>query len=117
MPAYGYPYQPQYMQPQAAQGPIWVQGEQAAKSYMVAPGSTVALWDSERQTIYLKSVDQSGMPTMRVLDYEIRDTTKQTNDYNALLARVAALEQRIGGMANESAVSTASAGPAAPTAG
>lgn len=53
---------------------IWVQGEAGAKSYMVAPNNTVALWDSESQTVYLKSADASGMPSMRVLDYKIRES-------------------------------------------
>lgn len=51
---------------------IWVQGEAGAKSYLVAPNTTVQLWDSERQTIYLKSADASGMPSIKVLDYTIR---------------------------------------------
>lgn len=58
--------------PPAQNGIIWVQGEAGAKSYMVAPNNTVQLWDSEAQTIYLKSADASGMPTMKVLDYTIR---------------------------------------------
>ena len=66
-------YQPQYQQQQQAQnGLIWVQGEAAAKSYMVAPGNTVQLWDSEEKIIYLKSADASGMPSMKILDYTIR---------------------------------------------
>ena len=56
---------------------IWVQGEAGAKSYLVAPNNTVQLWDSERQTIYLKSADASGMPSMKVLDYTIRDLGAQ----------------------------------------
>ena len=40
---------------------------------MVAPNQTVTLWDSEAQTIYLKSADASGMPSMKVLDYTIRE--------------------------------------------
>lgn len=76
------PYYPSYQQmsptqmsgtPQPQQsGIIWVQGEAGAKSYLVAPNNTVQLWDSERQTIYLKSADASGMPSMRILDYTIR---------------------------------------------
>lgn len=82
----GYPgsYQtmyPQFPQPaQSAQqqsGIIWVQGEAAAKSYLVAPGSTVQLWDSEEKVIYLKSADASGMPSMKVLDYTIRGETEE----------------------------------------
>ena len=53
-------------------GLIWVQGEQAAKSYLVAPNTTVQLWDSEEKVIYLKSADASGMPSMKILDYTIR---------------------------------------------
>jgi len=52
---------------------IWVQGEAGAKSYLVAPNTTIQLWDSEAQTIYLKSADASGMPSMKVLDYTIRN--------------------------------------------
>ena len=54
-------------------GIIWVQGEAGAKSYLVAPNSTVCLWDSESQTIYIKSADASGMPNMKTLDYTIRE--------------------------------------------
>lgn len=62
-------------QPTQNNGIIWVQGEAGAKSYLVAPNNTVQLWDSESQTIYLKSADASGMPTMKILDYSIRDNT------------------------------------------
>lgn len=60
-------------QPTQNTGIIWVQGEAGAKSYLVAPNTTVPLWDSETQTIYLKSADASGMPSMKVIDYTIRD--------------------------------------------
>lgn len=84
------PYYPQYQQQinpqvnqQAAQqvsnGLIWIQGIEAAKSYMVAPNTTVALWDSESETVYLKSADASGMPSMRILDYTIREESRQTH--------------------------------------
>lgn len=80
-PNYYFPQQ--YYQPvqQTTQNgsPIWVQGEAGAKSYLVAPNSTVTLWDSESQTIYLKSADASGMPTMKVLDYTFREAQKPQN--------------------------------------
>lgn len=68
-----YPYQPvtQSNQPTNT-GIIWISGEAGAKSYLVAPNTTVALWDSEAQRIFLKSADASGMPSMKVLDYTIR---------------------------------------------
>lgn len=72
-----YPQQP-YQAPQQNNGIIWVQGEAGAKSYLIAPNTTVQLWDSETQTIYLKSADASGMPTMKILDYTIRDSQNHT---------------------------------------
>lgn len=72
-------YQPQAQVPQASQqSPIlWVQGEEAAKAYMVAPGATVLLMDSEGQSFYLKSTDPQGMPLpLRIFDYVERMAQK-----------------------------------------
>lgn len=63
---------PQQNQQQPNNGIIWVQGEAGAKSYLIAPNTTVTLWDTESQTIYVKSADASGMPTMKILDYKMR---------------------------------------------
>ena len=75
------PYQPMY-QPYSQQGQqngiIWVSGEAGAKAYLVAPNNTVQLWDSESQTIYLKSADASGMPSIKVLDYTIREAAQNS---------------------------------------
>lgn len=72
-----YPTQPNTAPTQqSAQSALtWVQGEAGAKSYLVAPNSTVVLWDSETPTIYIKSSDASGLPTMRVLEYTERTQT------------------------------------------
>lgn len=61
-------------QPQQQSSPlIWVSGEVGAKSYPVAPGSTVMLMDAENTTFYLKSADASGMPLpLRIFDYKER---------------------------------------------
>ena len=69
-------YQPAAQQP--PQSPIlWVQGEEAAKAYMVAPGATVMLMDSEGQSFYLKSTDPQGMPLpLRIFDYVERTAQK-----------------------------------------
>ena len=80
--------QPNYMQQtqqptQQSNGIIWVQGEAGAKSYLVAPNTTVQLWDSEAQVIYLKSADASGMPSMKILDYTIRDMTPANGPISA----------------------------------
>ena len=66
-------------QPMAQQGNnglIWVQGEAGAKSYIVAPGNTVMLMDSEGERFYLKSADASGMPMpLRIFEYKERTET------------------------------------------
>ena len=41
---------------------IWVQGEAGAKSYPVARGTTVPLFDTEGDFVYFKTVDCNGMP-------------------------------------------------------
>ena len=106
---YFYPYpQPYQSTPTQNNGLIWVQGEAGAKSYLVAPNNTVQLWDSESQTIYLKSADATGMPSMRILDYTIRDAqapqntplTQKTDiptreEFNALKAQIEALKKEI----------------------
>ncbi len=76
-PQYQQAVTPQQAQVQSNNSIIWVQGEAGAKSYLVAPNNTVQLWDSESQTIYLKSADASGMPSMRILDYTIRSEAPQ----------------------------------------
>lgn len=95
---YGYPYPPytpaapdmlaQYRgqqmqapnQPQqnGGAGLIWVQGEAGAKSYLVAPGHTLMLMDSEEQVFYIKQADASGMPMpLRIFDYRERKTVSE----------------------------------------
>lgn len=56
--------------PQANQGLLWVSGEVGAKSYLMAPGTTVLLMDSEAQRFYLKSTDGAGMPSLRTFEYK-----------------------------------------------
>lgn len=70
---YQTPYQQPLQQPAQQQGIIWIQGEAAAKSYLVAPGQNVLLMDAESNCFYLKAADQSGMPLpLRVFDYTER---------------------------------------------
>lgn len=119
-------YYPQYPQNYVANnssntqngGIIWVQGEAGAKSYLIAPNTTVQLWDSENQVIYLKSADASGMPSIRTLDYTIRDTNslknspldnvKQDNmnyatkdEIEALKREIQALQNKVEGSVNK----------------
>lgn len=74
-PQYNYvPQQPQVVQqPTNDTGILWVQGEAGAKSWAVAPGKSVMLMDSESNTFYIKSSDNSGMPMpLRIFDYKER---------------------------------------------
>lgn len=74
-------YQPQpvmmpTMQGQATptdSGFIWVQGEAAARGYLVANGSRVLLLDADSDTFYIKEVGQDGRPfPLRIYDYKER---------------------------------------------
>lgn len=51
---------------------LWVLNESEATSYPVAPNNTVTLWDKNEPTIYIKSVNAQGVPSMRVLDFSER---------------------------------------------
>lgn len=72
---YQQPMQPQPMPQQMMPAPIpsndmiWVLGEIEATSYPVAPNNTVTLWDKNEHTVYIKSVNAQGVPSMKVLDY------------------------------------------------
>ena len=86
----GYPttnqqYYPQYQQPligtqmslpqqhtQNNNTIIWVQGIEGAKAYPVAPNTSLLLMDSDDSCMYIKSADQSGMPSLRIFDYTER---------------------------------------------
>lgn len=65
------PYQPMPVNPQPDPAPVnWVQGEAGAKAFIVKPGSSVILMDSEGDFFYMKTVDMSGMPSFRKFRYE-----------------------------------------------
>lgn len=114
--AYNYqtPYQPTYyQQPQQNNTLIWVQGEGAARSFLTAPNTTLALWDSEKTVVYIKTTDASGMPSLKILDYTVRgqeasasplngseayatkaDINTLTNELNALKSQITALSAK-----------------------
>lgn len=79
-------YNPMPQQLQPVQAPqmtvpnndmIWVLNENEAVSYPVAPNNTVTLWDKNTPTIYVKSVDGNGIPSMRILDFSERTAQRQ----------------------------------------
>ena len=72
-----YPYQQAYLpaqqpaQQNREYGLAWVQGEAAAKSYLVAPNVTMYLMDAESKRFYIKTADGSGVPLpLRVFEYK-----------------------------------------------
>ena len=71
------PYQTAQTPQASNNGIIWVQGEAGAKSYLIAPGQSVLLMDSEDNVFYIKSSDVSGMPMpLRIFDYTERVVAK-----------------------------------------
>ena len=107
----GQPMQQAPMQTQPASEFLWVLNENEATSYPVAPNNTVILWDKNLPTVYIKSVNAQGVPSMRVLDFTERTSTaaKQpvsapfgsannfvtVDSFNALESKFAALEDKV----------------------
>lgn len=74
---------------------IWVQGEEAAKAYMVAPNSTMVLWDTDLPVIYLKQCDSMGRPSMTILDFTVRETPKPADEIADLKKQLATLTELV----------------------
>lgn len=99
------------MQGQPTNDFLWVLNENEATSYPVAPNNTVTLWDKNLPTIYIKSVNAQGVPSMRILDFTERASAanktpsvpsfNSTNNFvtidsfNALEAKFSALESKV----------------------
>ena len=95
---------------------LWVLGEVEAQSYPVAPNNTVILWDKNRPTIYIKSANAQGVPSIRILDFversinapktpadesfNIPDNFVTKDEFNALKGKLEELTQKF----NETAV-------------
>ena len=115
---YQTPIQQQPIQPQPTptNDMIWVLGEVEAQSYPVAPNNTVILWDKNRPTIYIKSANAQGVPSIRILDFVERsinapktpadesfntpDNFVTKDEFNALKGKLEDLTQKF----NETAV-------------
>lgn len=80
--SYATPTQMPVQQPQPQPMPmqnnamIWVDGEVGAKAYQLnGQIGPVALWDTNDQVIYLKSVNQMGMPNpLQKIRYQMEET-------------------------------------------
>ena len=70
-------YKGQYQQPimqqpmvqqqpvQSNGGLIWVDNEEQAKNYLVAPNNVIPMFDKSSTAMYIKSADGAGMPTFK----------------------------------------------------
>ena len=110
------------MQGQPSNDFMWVLNENEATSYPVAPNNTVTLWDKNLPTIYIKSVNAQGVPSMRILDFTERSAnapkTPSTatfnspnnfvtiDSFNALEAKFAALEGKVDELRPKSSAKT-----------
>lgn len=74
---------PMPMQTQPTNDMIWVLNENEATSYPVAPNNSVVLWDKNNPTIYVKSVNAQGVPSMRILDFTERNDSTKNMPVNA----------------------------------
>ena len=74
-------YQQMPMQPiqqpiQSNGGLIWVDNEEQAKNYLVAPNNVVPMFDKSSSAMYIKSADGAGMPTFK--KYKLIDVDEET---------------------------------------
>lgn len=98
-PIYGNPYPLRYQQPvapaqysytpmapipqqQTATGLIQVTGLEGAKAYPMAPNSVAALFDADRDVMYIKRTDAGGYPTIAAYTFApMQETTTQQLEY------------------------------------
>ena len=71
------PMQPVHQQPvQSNGGLIWVDNEEQAKNYLVAPNNVIPMFDKSSTAMYIKSADGAGMPTFK--KYKLIDVDEET---------------------------------------
>lgn len=105
-----YPQNQQMPQAPISSEMLWVLNETEAMSYAVAPNNSVILWDKNKDTIYIKSANMQGVPSMRILDYTERNSETQKSaehecncaskfvpieTFNELVGRIDSLSARV----------------------
>lgn len=76
---------------------IWIR-KSDVDSYNVAPNNTVPLWDMEEQIIYLKSADSMGKPSVKILDYTVREIPDSNDELKDLRNEIAELKAQVESM-------------------
>lgn len=74
----------QFFQPEPTQNLIRVNGINGAKAYQMPANSTVALFDSNNDVMYIKSTDGAGFPSIRTFSFtELKEdiSTTENTDY------------------------------------
>ena len=92
----------------------WVQGEAGAKAFIVPPGMTCWLMDSESPTFYMKTTDVNGIPQpLRIFDFKERtEPIKQEQPYVTREEMKAYIDELLKkGEVNESIVQPATVQP------
>lgn len=83
-PYYNQPMNNQPFPQQITQNLIRVNGIEGAKAYQMSANSTVALFDTNEDIMYVKTTDGAGFPIIRTFSFtEIKEDTKvsQNTDY------------------------------------
>lgn len=71
----------QFFQQEPCQNLIRVNGIDGAKAYQMPANSTVALFDSNNDIMYVKSTDGAGFPSIRTFSFtETKEETKQVEN-------------------------------------
>ena len=70
------PMQPVQQTIQSNGGLIWVDNEEQAKNYLVAPNNVIPMFDKSSSAMYIKSADGAGMPTFK--KYKLIDVDEET---------------------------------------
>ena len=85
-------------------GIMWVHGLEEAQRTPIAFGTTMALWDADSETIYVKTMDTAGRESIRILDYterkpETKDTPKEDyisrEEFDSLKNELEALKNKL----------------------
>lgn len=71
----------QFFQQEPCQNLIRVNGIDGAKAYQMPANSTVALFDSNNDILYVKSTDGAGFPSIRTFSFtETKEEAKQVEN-------------------------------------
>lgn len=79
-------------------GIIWISGLQEAQMYPIAPNAAVALWQKDGKTIFLKSADATGRPSLKI--YDLVERVEETSESAPTETASYAKEEDVGKLAS-----------------